>query len=38
VLRNNLIHDVNALVYGGWGICFNQASAGSCGGEDGDLQ
>jgi hypothetical protein len=28
VLRNNVIHDVNALVYGGWGIYFDQASTG----------
>src|SRR5204863_1127849 len=28
VLRNNLIHDVKALVYGGWGIYFDQASTG----------
>ena len=27
VLRNNLIHDVNALVYGGWGIYLDQASS-----------
>ena len=28
VLRNNLIHDVNALVYGGWGIYLDQATTG----------
>lgn len=27
VLRNNLIHDVNALVYGGWGIYLDQATS-----------
>ena len=26
-LRNNLIHDVNALVYGGWGIYLDQATS-----------
>ena len=27
ILRNNLIHDVNALVYGGWGIYLDQATS-----------
>jgi hypothetical protein len=28
VLRNNVIHDINALVYGGWGIYLDQATTG----------
>ena len=28
VLRNNLIHDITGLVYGGWGIYLDQASTG----------
>jgi parallel beta-helix repeat protein len=28
MVRNNLIHDVNAFVYGGWGIYLDQASTG----------